>query len=245
MNLHTTLSALFTRQLTRTAAGRTHLLNQMADAEGGDGGELMIFDRLLAFVDDDKLQKMIRLHKEDEERHEQLFRDCAKRHGELSEKVPDELKLLLRLDKVVNLFNRPVTSEADVLRAYLALLVIEERAMTQFGIFRDAFERAGDYETARVLAEVEADEARHLKYCHAITKRFAPDEETRVRELEKIRLLEARAFVENGRANMAYVLAHGYIQGAGWKLFWRTLQKLSAGREHKAPTAFSQLAARA
>jgi rubrerythrin len=241
MSLHLKLSELFMNQVAETKEGRAWILTQMADAEGGEGGELQVFEALEAYVDDEKLQKMITIHKDDELRHEALFRERVAALGVPSPIIPREQKLLLRLDDAVQIFKKPIASDAAVLDAYLVLLVVEERATAQFAMTKRVFEKRGDHETARVLDEVERDEARHLKYCHAITKRYAANESERQKRIDEIRTLEARIFLENGRGNVRYALERGFIQSAPWRAFWKTLQALTAKRSLIPPTAFEEM----
>jgi rubrerythrin len=236
------LTQMFLSHVTASPRGRAHILAQLANAEGGDGGELMLFEHLLAYVDDPKLRQLIQLHHEDELRHERLFIERAEAQGAELPIIPDRVKLLMRIDAKVGLFNKPVETDEDVVRVYLALLVIEERAMAQFRLLQHAFRAAGDDATARVLEEVEADEGRHLKYCHAITKRYAPDEEDRQRRLAQMREVEAQAFAENGRENMAWTLSRGIL--SGWRrALWQQLARLQRRRAPSAPTAYSDMLA--
>jgi len=243
MSLHLTLSELFMHQVAETKEGRSWILTQMADAEGGEGGELQVFEALAAYVDDQKLQQLIALHKDDEERHEALFRERADALGVPRPTIPREQKLLLRLDDALQVFTKPIASDEAVLDAYLVLLVVEERATAQFALTKRVFEKHGDHETARVLDEIAADEARHLKYCHAITKRYAPNEEARQRRIDEIRAVEARVFLENGRGNVRYALEQGFIRNPLWRAFWKTLQALTEKRRLAAPTAFEEMRA--
>lgn len=236
------MTRAFLSHVTSTPKGRAHVLAQLANAEGGDGGELMLFEHLLAYVDDEKLRRLIQIHHEDELRHERLFIARAEAQGAELPTIPDRVKLLMRIDEKVGLFNRPVQSDEDVVRIYLALLVIEERAMAQFRMLQSAFRDAGDEETAKVLEQVEADEGRHLKYCHAITKRYASDEDERQRRLEEMREIEAQAFAENGRENIAWTLSRDVL--SGWRLqLWKQLAKVQRRREPSAPTAYSDMLA--
>ena len=140
------------------------------------------------------------------------------------------------------LFNRPITTDDDVARIYLALLVIEERAMAQFRILQHAFTKAGDNDTAAVLARVEEDEKRHLKYCHAITRRYTPDEQQRMKQLAEMRTLEAQAFAENGRANIDWTLHQGIL--TGWRrTLWTRLAALQRRQKPMAATAYSDMLA--
>jgi rubrerythrin len=237
MNLRERLTLRFTDRVITTPEGRAHLLNQCADAEGN--GENGFFEHILAHVDDAALEKMITKHRDDELRHEQLFLGARDKTGVDVGPVPNELKLIERLDRAVGgFFAQPIRDRRDIMEAYLMLQVIEERALTQFALFELAFRRVDD-ETADIIAEIAADEERHLKYCHAISKRYAPDEETRVATLRELRQLEARAFAENGRANMQHVFDRGWVAvGPVEKWFWQAVNGLSARGGELPLTAF-------
>jgi rubrerythrin len=222
MDLREWLTLRFTRRLLSTPEGRAHVLNQIADAESN--GENQVFEHVLAHVDDPQLRKMIEKHQADEIRHEQLFRVCVERTGVNPGPVPPHLKLIDRLDRAVGgFFAVPIDGPRGVMEAYVMLQVVEERAVSQFKIFEEAF-REIDPETADVFVAVAKDEERHLKYCHAISKRYAPDEATRLATLEKYRQLEAKAFQDNSQANMDHTFTRGYFRGGPVvKGFWKTL----------------------
>ena len=225
--LTTLLSGRFLHGLFASPAGRAFLLNQAADAEGTDEGA--IFDRLLRHVEDPALRKMIERHRADELRHEALLRACIARTGVVPAPVPPHLRLLDRLDqKLGGLMQQPVRDDRDVMMSYLVLLVIEERALNQFALFIPAFERV-DPETAAVFREIARDEERHLRYCYAISKRYAPGEATWAAHLDHLRAIEAKAFSETSRDVSRHVFEAG-LHGAGpieqWA--WRTVQGLVA-----------------
>ncbi|MGZ3405075.1 MAG: ferritin-like domain-containing protein [Polyangia bacterium] len=230
MNLRERLSIRFIDRVITSDEGRAHLLNQCADAEGN--GENGFFEHILAHVDDPALQKMISKHRDDELRHEQLFLAARDKTGIDPGPVPNELKLIDRLDRAVGgFFAQPVRDRRDVMQAYLMLQVIEERALTQFALFERAF-RGIDDETADVIAGIARDEARHLKYCHAIARRYAPDAVTQQSTLAELRQLEARCFAENGRANMQHLFDRGWVAvNPVEKLFWQAVNGLSARAE--------------
>lgn len=230
MNLRDRLSLRFIDRVITSPAGRAHLLNQCADAEGN--GENGFFEHILAHVDDPALSRMIGKHREDELRHEKMFLAARDRTGVAPGEVPDELKLIDRLDRAVGgFFEQPIRERRDVMQAYLMLQVIEERALTQFALFESAF-RGSDDETADAIAAIAADEERHLKYCHAIARRYAPDERTERETLRELRQLEARCFADNGRANMDYLFDRGHVAvGPVEKLFWRAVNGLGARSE--------------
>lgn len=221
MNLKKILTPLYMEEMLRTPKGRANLLAQIADAE--DNGEAKIFDDVLTKVDDPKLQKMIQRHRDDEVRHGQLFRECVARTGVDPGPMPAELRALDRIDrKVGGFFSRKIEDERGVMIAYLILQVIEERALEQFGMYLPIFARY-DARTAEVFREVIADEERHLKYCEAISRRYAPDEDTRIAELNRLRLLEASAHLETEQANTDYAFAQGIFERPVPRFFWRTM----------------------
>jgi tRNA isopentenyl-2-thiomethyl-A-37 hydroxylase MiaE len=218
------ITARFLHTLLSTPAGRAHLLNSVADAESSDEGA--IFERLLASVDDPKLRQMIGKHHEDEIRHGELLRAQLRRTGIEPGPVPEHLRILPRINALVGgMMDRPITCDRDIMDAYLLLLVIEERALEQFGQFIPAFD-AIDRETADTFRGIERDEARHLRYCHAISRRYAPSDAVWTETLARFRKLEAQAFAENSSANMAYSFEHGLhpagvVEQAAWRaLLW-------------------------
>jgi rubrerythrin len=225
MDLKTELTERFARRLLATPEGRAHVLSQIADAEAN--GENQIFEHILAHVHDEQLRKMIEKHQADEIRHEHLFRGCVQRTGINPGPVPAGLKLIDRLDAALGgFFARPIDGPTRVMEAYLLLQVIEERAITQFTVFEKVF-REIDPVIADTFAEVARDEERHLKYCHAISRRYAPDEITRQATLNKLRALEAQCFADNSAANMAYTFEQGWFDGGPLvKWLWRTLHSL-------------------
>lgn len=238
MDLTTRLRTRYLDRLLSTARGRAFVLNTMADAEGSDEGA--IFELLEQRVDDPELQRMIRKHADDETRHAEMFRACVERNGGVPGPVPDELRLINRLDRALgDFFDRGIDSDRSVMEAYLLLQVIEERAITQFAIFEPLF-RIYDPLSADVLVEIGKDEERHLRYCHAISKRYAPDEATRQATLARYRDLEARAFADNGTANMLHCLDHGIAAVGPFEAgLWRGLARLSERRSVPQPTPFS------
>ena len=67
------LNLRYMKKLFSSPEGRAHVLAQAADGESS--GESAIFNNALAHVDDPELQRVIRRHREDELRHERLFRE--------------------------------------------------------------------------------------------------------------------------------------------------------------------------
>jgi rubrerythrin len=238
----------FRRYLDRLVAsrtGRAHILNQAAFAEDSDEGQ--VFDVLLAQIDDADLQKMVRIHAADERRHAEMFRDALARNGFEPWAVPPELSLIERLDVALGgFFDGFLDREHPVMDAYLLLQVIEERAVTQFETMRPAF-AAHDPQTAELLDSIAADEARHLKYCVAIARRYAPDPQTAAARLAELRAVESRVYAELSRANMRHTIAKDMLAvGPIEKRLWRGVLRLleRADRPMVTPFAQAQAAAR-
>lgn len=227
----------FLTHLVATPRGRAFLLGQVADAEGSDEGA--IFDHLLAKVEDPELRRMIRRHADDEVRHEALFRARSEAQGVVPPRAPEHLKILPRLSaRLGDVMRHEVATDLDVMNAYLLLQVLEERAVTRFPLFERCF-RAVDPESADVFAQVAKDEERHLKYCHAISRRFAPDPLARMATLRRFREVEAVVFAETSGDNMELLFARGIVRmPIGRELAWRGFSAVSRRLGGKARTRF-------
>ncbi len=242
-HIDTQLTDKFMDRLLSTKAGRAHVLNQAAEAEDSDEG--VFFTELLSKVDDPQLQKMIRRHEADEKRHAAMFREAVERQGVTPGPVPESLRMIDNIDRALGgFFEEPIVDDEGVMNAYLLLQVIEERAATQFAMFEPVM-RKYDPESADVLASIAKDEERHLKYCRAISRRYAPDEKTRVAQLQKYREVEARVFAQNSATNLNYALDHGLVKsGRLERMGWRLLAKVTVAGDRLDKTPFWNEAAR-
>lgn len=223
MTLLELLNRRYLKQLFRTPEGRAHVLAQAADGESS--GESAIFDRLLARVDDPELHRVIARHREDELRHERLFRERLAAQG-APWSLPEELRLVPRIDREAGgVLDRPIRTDFDVMQAYCFLQALEERAVFSFGLFIEAM-NLYDEKSGAVFAQVLEDEKRHLKYCVAVARRYANDGE-RMPVLQRMREAEARAFKANQMANMGFTLSRGWVGGAVETALWRLVRALA------------------
>ncbi|MCU1277988.1 MAG: hypothetical protein JWM53_1534 [bacterium] len=218
------LDSLFLSRLVAAPRGRAFLLSFMADAEESDEGA---FDELVARAEAPEVQKMVRLHREDEARHGRLLRACVARAGVAPEPLPVELRYIDRLDRMTaGGFRAHFLDDGDglgVMRVYAMLQIVEERGVIQFARIAAAL-RQFDAESARVIEEIVVDEERHVKYARAITRRYAPDDATLQRTLSQFRALEERAFADHGRAFFAHAVARGLVGvHALERLAWKTV----------------------
>lgn len=226
MNFRDELASLFLRDLLASPAGRAFVLNQAAVAEATDEGH--VFDVILAQVDDVALAKMIKKHRDDETRHAEIFHGCVARQGVDPGEVPADLRLVDAIDRETGgVVDAPIVDRKDVMRAYLVLQVIEERALHQFGLIEPVMRRHDPASAAALRAVIE-DERRHLKYCHAISRRYAPDPLTHAQTLGRLRLAEARAFRDHSRRNMAHMLDAGLVASKVKTAMWRGVAALTS-----------------
>lgn len=235
VSAHDLLSRRFQSRVVASPRGRAFVLSQAAAAEASDEGR--IFDELLARIDDPELRRLVKVHQADEERHAELFAAAAARSGATPPPIPAELQLLERIDRELGgFFDGFLASDRSVMEAYLLLQVIEERATHQFQLLEPAL-RAVDPESADVVAGIARDEERHLKYCRAISRRYAPDEATRRATLARFREVEARAFGDHSRANLAFCLEHELVDMAPAEVWiWRQLLRAGQRRRPPVPT---------
>jgi hypothetical protein len=239
MTLRDRISMAFMKRVIATPEGRAHILRELADAEGN--GENGFFELVLAKVNDANLAQLIRKHKEDELRHERLFNERAQATGVPAHPIPDDVKYVERIFEAVGFYEKPIETNEDVMRAYLLLQAVEERSVVQFKLFEQVFRRI-DEKTADVFVAIGRDEERHIKYCQAIAKKYAPDALTHDRALAEMRELEARAFRDNSRANMTHVFKNGWFAGGAiTKWIFRTLSNLGGDALPMTPFATPQL----
>jgi rubrerythrin len=218
------LNRRYVRKLFATPEGRAHVLAQAADGESS--GESAIFTQLLQHVADPELQRVITRHRDDELRHEKLFRARLAAQNAKYELV-EELRLVPRIDEAAGgVVDRPIRDDRGVLEAYCFLQALEERACFSFEIFIRGMTGIDD-QSARTISEILEDERRHLKYCVAVAKKYAKSEEERLEVLYKMRAAENRAFMENQFRNMEFTLAKGWVGGRVETLMWQGVRAIA------------------
>jgi len=186
----------------------------------------------------------VRIHAADEQRHAGMFRDALARNGFEPWSVPAELSLIERLDTAMGGFFDGFADRATpVMDAYLLLQVIEERAITQFTALRPAFAKH-DPQTAEMLDEIARDEERHLKYCVAISRRYAPSPEAASAKLSELRSVESVVYAQLARANMRHTIANDMLEiGPIERRIWRGVLATMERRDRPMFTPYSLAAA--
>jgi rubrerythrin len=231
----TPIDRRFLGRLMASPEGRAFLLGFMADAEESD--EAMVFDTLLARVDDPQLNKLVRIHRDDEDRHAQMLRACVARIGIAPAPVPTDLRIVLRIDRELGGFaDRFQATDGGVMEAYLLLQVIEERAVMQYPLIARAL-RHYDPKSADTVMRVVEDEERHVRYARAISRKYAPDPETLRSTLVRFRAAEGRAFAAHGNAFLAHVVDHDLLAvGPIERRLWRWLAAATRPGHASQPT---------
>lgn len=186
-------------------AALAYALSSYSDAESG--GENLVFERCLARASDPKVKQMIKIHQDDEIRHAAMLDARREALGLPRHRVPDDLKVVQRLsDAAGGVLDLPMTEDRHIALAYHLLYVVEARAIDEFARAVGAFTRAGDHGTAAVFASIATDEARHLKYCDAIARRYSTDEADFARERDRMRALEQKVYGAQSRGFTMYLL---------------------------------------
>jgi len=214
----------FMDRLFSCARGRAFMLNLLADAEIEDEGK--VFETLKARVDDAELRKLVRIHHDDEKRHNLMLLECVARNGGAPGPVPPELRVAHRLDEELGgFFDSFIGGRKDVMEAYVLLLVLEERACFQFPLLVETLHKY-DPNSARVLDQVLCDERRHARYARAISRRYAPDPETLAETIERFSAAEERAVNRYTADLIRHALDHDLLPVGGLeRLFWRAMAK--------------------
>jgi hypothetical protein len=220
----------------------------MVAAEEGD--EAGVFDQLIRKADDPELEKVVRRHKEDEERHAAMYRACLARNGLEERRIPDELLIIREVGREAGgAFAAGLDAGSaagmqtreDVMNTYALLLAVEERGVQRFPLIGAEFRRIGDIETADTFDRITIDERRHTKYCTAIGRRYAPDSDTWDQAVKKYRAVEARAFERVGFAGVFYAIENGLVwRGLFGRLagvLLRGLRERSRGAVDSVPVA--------
>jgi hypothetical protein len=232
------IGARFMDRLAATPRGRAFLLSFLASTEEADEG--LVFEELLARVDDRELRKLVARHKADEERHARILKECVARLGHDVEPMPDELRVVTRLDGLLGGFaSRFLEKNLGIMETYVLLLVLEERAVREWPVIARALHRV-DPESAAVLESIIADERRHVKYARAIAARYAPTPAILDATIERVRAAEQRAFDEHTQAFTEAVLERDLLDvGSMERLVWRTMASLGRLRAQSSSSSTS------
>jgi hypothetical protein len=209
----------FQKSALSSKRGLVHLFSQMADAEGGNSGELCLFDKIEDYVQDPAIKNIIRVHKADEERHEQMFLDYIKLLGETPQPLTDEMRLLKMLDRELDILEKPVTSDQDVINIMTLLLVIEERAIMEFENMQKVFKN--DHAIMSMLEEAIKDEEKHLKFCNKVIEHFKADQNKVDEQYQEYKKLEDLAYRKLSLNLMNFYLDNEFVENEFSRKFWR------------------------
>jgi rubrerythrin len=215
----------YMRALARSPRGRAWLLDFLAAAEVDEDG---VFEELLARVDDAELRKMVRKHRDDETRHYALIRECVARQRETPIAVLPEHRLSTHVDRALGGFWSSFRAErSGVMDAYVLLQVLEELSVSIYPLVVEAL-RPVDPESARVIEGVLRDEERHVMYARAISRRYAPDDVTLGRTVQRMRAIEQRCSRECNLVTLRYAVENDLLETTRMEgMFWKAAARVA------------------
>ena len=212
--LDRTLDGFVRREIMRQPLAKAFNLSAYAEAEAGDEG--LVFERALKRASDPQVEKMIRLHDADEQRHARMFEERREELELPRFPIPRRLRTIERLSELAGgVLDRPMTSDEDVVAAYQLLFVVEERATLEFSRAIVALEATGDEETAEVFRQIAQDEVRHLAYCKAVGRKYEASPGAFEEGLETFRQLEAESYKRQAEATVDHMIEVGALQLRG------------------------------
>jgi rubrerythrin len=203
------LSDRYLHNLVASPAGLAFFLRYLA---GLEQDEIDLFEQLAARAPDERFQKLIRTHREDEARHFELLERCAMSIGPRPILAPIELNPAYRFDQVLcGLAQSFLDGTGEVWEVYSWLQVLEERAVREYPSFARAVATV-DTESAEVIRTIIEDERRHVLYAHAVGRKYAPSPAAHQRMLACYRSVEAQVFEVQQRAFLRFLLDEGLLE---------------------------------
>jgi hypothetical protein len=189
-------------------------------AESEDSDELGVFDALLSRVQEPRLKQLVRLHRDDEVRHAQLFRACVRRNGDIPEPGRPAVSLTARVDHALGgVCAAFVAGERSVMEAYTLLQVIEECAVSQLPLVIELLAKL-DPKSAGAVRAILRDSQRHVKYAVAIAKQCEPVPGVYCATLARMRSAAATAVVEYNLMLMRLALEQHILELGRVELFF-------------------------
>jgi len=227
------IDAQVRRHIFAQPAAMAFALSSYADAEAS--GEGQVFERALLHVQDERLRRMIRRHRDDETRHAFMLENRREALGLAAVPVPEHLKLIDILSRAAGgLLDLPMGQDEHVAQVYALLYVVEERALDEFARVAENLDRVGDAVTAQLFRDIGKDEERHLRYCEAIGRRYLGD--AFASRIEELRAIEQRVYGAQTRAWMGHMLDSCFLSLPLWlDATLRTLNVVGGALSLKAP----------
>ena len=207
------IDAQVRRHIFAQPAAMAFALSSYADAEAS--GEGKVFERALLHVQDERLRRMIRRHRDDETRHAFMLENRREALGLAAIPVPEHLKLIDILSREAGgLLDLPMDQDEHVADVYALLYVVEERALDEFARVAENLDRVGDAVTAQLFRDIGRDEERHLRYCEAIGRRYMG--EAFAARLDEMRAIEQQVYGKQTREWMGHMLDRGFLNLPLW-----------------------------
>jgi len=220
------VAALSRRWMARVAADPAALRATLgAYRDGEDNGEAAVFEQVGAHLPA-RYVRMCARHAADEARHAALFAAAVDALGGAAP-TPARLDPLARLDAAAGGLLATAGDSREALgRVFLLLMAFERRLAERLPLIADGFAAARP-ELSALFRTVARDEARHIRYCTAVSQALIPDPDRWATLRDEAVAVEARAFAPYLFDFLNHILDIGLRQMPWWeRLGFRLMARL-------------------
>lgn len=212
---------VFMRKLAATPDGQRFMISQLVETEAMANGEGAMFPRLLAYIDEPRLHRLVQHHYDDEVRHEGLYREVMARIDSVTE-APRELMVMQILQDMTRQFtDDEITCDRDVLESYLFIQVLEEHAEIDLPLVAQVFDDI-DPVIAAVVRSVARDEKKHVRWCDPLVEAFASTPEDLAKTRRRFRRIVNFSHDRHNLLGAAHAFREGLVK-AGLLQRWAWL----------------------
>jgi len=161
-------------------------------------------------IEDPELSQLLHEHALKQAQHAERLNAHATALRVHADPAPAHLSYISLMDRALGgYFSDALSSPSEIAEAYLLRLVCEERALSQYQAYAQAFAAAGREDIAATLQRIVLDNERHLRALHAVVQRFSPSRVMTAATLAHWRRFEARVYGELERATVRFAVVRG------------------------------------
>ena len=232
----------FARHLVQTPRGQAYVLRQMAQAKGVDQTAAFVSAR--ETIVDAELGALLSAHAETQARYIEELNEHATELRLQADPAPPHLSYVALMDRALGgYFSDSLSSSSEIAEAYLLRLVCEERALSQYRAYANAFAAVGQKEITFTLQRIVRENERHLRAMHAVATRYAPSRVMLAATLSHWRRFESRVFGELERATVRFAVVRGITPLPGvLREVWLTIVRVGDWLELDSPSGYSTAA---
>jgi hypothetical protein len=175
-------------------------------------GEGAMFPRLLEYVTEPRLHRLVQRHYDDEVRHEKLYRDLLPRLESTAEAPRSMMVMQILQDLTRQYCADDIQCDRDVLESYLFIQVLEEHAEVDLPLLSEVFADI-DPVIADVVRRVGKDETKHVKWCDPLVEQFATSPQDLAQSRLRFRRLANFAHDRHNYLATDHAFRHGLVEG--------------------------------